>query len=76
MLFERSNGFFGELLWGQLRTLRELFLVSRTGDDPLPLVCPFKTSPCARSKTSPCIPAPRAHVFQNVLVVPAYTGTF
>ena len=26
-------------------------------------------------KTSPCVPAPRAHVFQHVRVVPAYTGT-
>ena len=27
-------------------------------------------------QTSPCIPAPRAHVFQHVRVVPAYTGAF
>ena len=27
------------------------------------------------SKTSPCLPATRAHVFQHVRVVPAYTGT-
>ena len=27
-------------------------------------------------KTSLCVTAPRAHVFQHVCVVPAYTGTF
>ena len=27
-------------------------------------------------KTSPCMPAPRAHVETHVRVVPAYTGTF
>ena len=32
-------------LWRQVRTLRELFMVSRTGDDP----------PCVDSKTRPCV---------------------
>ena len=27
-------------------------------------------------KASPCVPAPRAHVFQHVRVVPVHTGTF
>ena len=31
-------------------------------------VCPFKTSPC--------VPAPRAHISTHVRVVPVYTGTF
>ena len=34
-----------------------------------------KTSVC-RFKTSPCVPAPRAHVFQHAGVVPVHTGTF
>ena len=33
-----------------------------------------KRSPCVHGKTSPCVPAPRAHVFQHVRVVPAYKG--
>ena len=33
----------------------------------LPPVCPFNTSPC--------MPAPRAHVFQHVRVVPVHKGT-
>ena len=32
--------------------------------------------PMCPSKTSPCVPAPRAHVETHVRVVPAYTGTF
>ena len=32
--------------------------------------------PVCPSKTSPCIPAPRAHVFQHVRVVPALSGKF
>ena len=32
------------------------------------LVCTFKTSPC--------VPAPRAHVETHVRVMPAYTGMF
>ena len=34
-----------------------------------------KTSVC-RFKTSPCVPAPRAHVVTHVRVVPVHTGTF
>ena len=34
-----------------------------------------KTSVC-RCKTSPCVPAPRAHVLPHVRVVPVHTGTF
>ena len=39
-------------------------------------VCTFKTPSVSRFKTSPCAPAPRAHVFQHVHVVPAHMGTF
>ena len=28
------------------------------------------------SKTPPCVPAPRVHVFQHVHVVSVHTGTF
>ena len=52
-------------LWARVRTIRELFLVSRTGDDPLPSVCAFKTSPCVRP----------THVETHVRVVPVHTGT-
>ena len=55
-------------LWGQVMTLRGQILVSRTDDDPLSPVCPFKTSPC--------VPAPRAHAEKHVRVLPAYTETF
>ena len=34
-----------------------------------------KTSVC-RFKTSPCVPAPRAHVLPHAGVVPVHTGTF
>ena len=34
-----------------------------------------KTSVC-RFETSPCVPAPRAHVFPHAGVVPVHTGTF
>ena len=37
-------------------------------------VCTFKTPSVSRFKTSPCVPAPRAHVFQHVRMVPAHTG--
>ena len=43
-------------------TIRGQILVSRTDDDPLLFVCGFKTSPC--------VPAPRAHVETHVRVVP------
>ena len=42
-------------------------------DDPLPLPSPL---PCVLSKTSMCVPAPRAHMFQHVRVVPVHTGAF
>ena len=32
-------------------------------------VCTFKTPSVSRFRTSPCVPAPRAHVFQHVRVV-------
>ena len=35
----RSKGFFGEHLWGQVRTLRGQILVSRTDDDTLRVLC-------------------------------------
>ena len=38
-----------------------------TASPHLPPVCPFDTSPC--------VPAPRAHAFQHVRVVPVHTGT-
>ena len=66
--WERSKSFFGELL-KHVITRRGQILVSRTDDDHrLPPVCPFKTSPC--------VLAPCAHVFQHVRVVPVHTGTF
>ena len=34
-----------------------------------------QTPPVCTSKTSPCVPAPHAHVFQHVRVVPVHTGT-
>ena len=43
-------------------------LPTLTASPPLPPVCPFDTSPC--------VPAPRAHVFQHVRVVCVHTGTF
>ena len=36
----------------------------------------IQNAPVCTFKTSPCVPAPRAHVFQHVRVVPAYTRTF
>ena len=36
----------------------------------------FKNTSVCTFKTSPCMPAPRAHVFQHVRVVPVHTGTF
>ena len=68
----RDNSYVGRLM------------VSRTDGDPPPLsllslpllrVSVPKTSVC-RFETSPCVPAPRAHVVTHVLVVPVHTGTF
>ena len=53
----KIQSFFGEPL-KHARTVRGQILVSRTDDDPLPPVCGFRTSPC--------VPAPRAHVFQHM----------
>ena len=39
-------------------------------------VCRFKNVSVCTFKTSPCMPAPRAHVFRNVRVVRVYTETF
>ena len=44
---------------------------ARLTTNPLSLFHPVCTF-----KTSSCVPAPRAHVFQHVRVVPVYTGTF
>ena len=41
-----------------------------------PRVSPFVTSPVYTFTTSPCVAAPRAHVFQHVHAVPVHTGTF
>ena len=59
-------------------TLRGQILVSRTDDDlPNPaLRVSIQNVPVCTFKASPCVPAPRAHVFQHVRVVPAYTGRF
>ena len=38
-------------------------------------VC-IEHAPVCRIETSPCLPAPRVHVFQPVGVVPVHTGTF
>ena len=56
-------------------TIRGQILVSRTDDDPPPATpcVHLKRARVCPSKTSPCVPAPRAHVFQHVRVVPAYT---
>ena len=43
-------------------TIRGQILVSRTNDDPLHPVCMYNTPSVCRFKTSPCVPAPRAHV--------------
>ena len=39
-------------------------------------VCRLKNACVCRFKTSPCMPATRAHASQHVRVVPAYTETF
>ena len=39
-------------------------------------LCGFRHAPVCTFKTRPCMPAPRAHVFQHVRVVPVHTGTF
>ena len=39
-------------------------------------VCPLKHVPICTLKTSPCMPAQRAHVLKHVRVVPVHTGTF
>ena len=39
-------------------------------------VCRLKNASVCRFKTSPCVRAPRLHVFQHVRVVPVHTGTF
>ena len=57
-------------------TLRGQILVSRTNDDPLLLVCMYKTPSVCRFKTPLCVLAPRAHVETHERVVPAHTGTF
>ena len=59
-------------------TPRGQILVSRTDDDPPhpALRVSIQNVPVCAFKASPCVPAPRAHVFQHVRVVPAYTGRF
>ena len=75
----RSKGFFGEPL-GHVITLRGQILVSRIGGEPLPPASPTRVSIQNASvctfKTSRWMPAPRAHEFQDVRVVPVHTGTF
>ena len=39
-------------------------------------MCPLKHVPICTLKTSPCMPAQRAHVLKHVRVVPVHTGTF
>ena len=39
-------------------------------------VSSFNTPSVSRFKTSPFVPAPRAHVETHVRVVPAHAGTF
>ena len=63
-----------DLSGGQVRTLRELFLVSRTGDDHR--CVDSKNAFMCTFETYPCVPAPRAHVETHVRVVPANTVTF
>ena len=38
--------------------------------------CVHSKSPCVYVQNVPCIPAPHAHVFQHVRVVPVHTGRF
>ena len=54
-------------LWDQVRTLRGLFLVSRTGDDP---PC---TPPCVRSKR-PRVCRQHAHTFKSMCACCRHTG--
>ena len=42
----------------------------------LSVLCGVCVSPCVRSKTPPCVPAPRPHVITHAGVVPVHTGTF
>ena len=46
----KIQGFLSVNLWGQVRTLRGLFLVSRTDGDPPPLSLLFPSPPCVRPK--------------------------
>ena len=39
-------------------------------------VCGFENVTVCTFKTSPCMPAPRAHVLKHVRLVPVHTGTF
>ena len=41
-----------------------------------PLQWKIQNVPVCTFKTSPCVPAPRAHVSTHVRVVPVHTGTF
>ncbi len=67
---------FGEPL-GHVITPCGQILVSRTDDEPPP---PRRVSiqnvPVCTFKTSPCVPAPRAHVETHVRVMPATRGRF
>ena len=47
-------------------TIRGQILASRTGDDPPAPPCVHSKRPVCRFKTSPCVPAPRAHVEAHV----------
>ena len=69
--WERSKSFFGEPL-KHVITIRGQILVNRTGDDLLPLVCPFKTSPCGRSKR-PRVDVHHAHMLTHFCAWCRYT---
>ena len=45
-------------------------------NDPLALRVSVPNTSVCTFKTSPCVPAPRAHVETHVRVLPAYTETF
>ena len=59
---------FGEPL-KHVITVRGQILVSRTDDDP-PAPCGFKNAFVCTFKTSPCVPAPRAHLLKPFFHLP------
>ena len=73
-----SDGMRSFASWGMCVVVRVCALSWCCGG----VVCPFKTTvsiqnvPVCTFRTSPCVPAPRAHVFQHARVLPAHTEAF